>query len=93
MIALFRTGSTEDAILLIYLDDHEIAAYRRGVSDDSSITRNWTGKSKPGHSRSFAMPRLFFILKKSIMRPNGCRLAAHQIIGNVRFTHYSTEDP
>ena len=31
---LFRAVSTEDAILLIYLGDREIAAYRRSVGDD-----------------------------------------------------------
>jgi hypothetical protein len=34
MMDLFRAVSNEDAILLIYLGDREIAAYRRGVGDD-----------------------------------------------------------
>ena len=34
MMDLFRAVSTEDAILLIYLGDREIAAYRRSVGDD-----------------------------------------------------------
>ncbi len=34
MMDLFSAVSTEDAILLIYLGDREIAAYRRSVGDD-----------------------------------------------------------
>ncbi|MFT6864209.1 MAG: hypothetical protein ACJAVK_002773 [Akkermansiaceae bacterium] len=50
MMDLFRAVASEDAILLIYLGDREIAAYRRGLDDDDEddeIARNATGKTMP----------------------------------------------